>query len=75
MITLVAPAAVAVDVTIPAPTFIDVTVTAPATVNVVLPPVMLVDVIVDVPGHTGNRVVFGTINYLWFGDQVIYGSN
>ena len=75
MITLVAPAAVAVDVTLPAPTITDVTITAQATATVTLPPVMLVDVIVDVPGHTGNRVVFGDFNYLWFGDQVIYGSN
>jgi len=75
MITLVAPAVLAVDVTLPAPTITDVTITAPATVNVTVPPVMLIDVIVDVPGHTGNRVVFGDYNYLFFGDQVIYGTN
>ena len=75
MITLVAPAALAVDVTLPAPTITDVVLPASITVNVTLPPVMLVDVIVDVPAPTGNRVVFGDINYLFFGDQVIYGTN
>ena len=75
MITLVAPAALTVDVTLPAPTVIDVTIPQPDTVDVIIPPVMMVDVVVDVPAPTGNRVVFGEFNYLWFGAQVIYGTN
>ena len=75
MITLVAPAALAVDVTLPAPTITDVTLPASTIVAVTIPPITVLDVIVDVPGHTANRVVFGDINYLFFGDQVIYGTN
>ena len=65
MTTLVAPATVTVPVTIDPVVVVAVYDT----------PVDVVDVIVDLPGTTPNRVIFTPYNYLFFGDQVIYGTN